>query len=237
MANRAPQNFTIQISLDENLDFQYNDLFSNHDASSLAVINGDRISWILDPAIPERMFQIDFGPINPFQIFHNVTFRGEGQVVTDPVSFPASYPGNRQLKYTVSLGNGLSDDPEVVPVESQAAFSGLIVLPKDFKVQWVDGTFQAITLNPPEVVKSAGGARVAVTWAWNVGATDPTPPFSLAFSSPPAGWPSTPINSTDIDPKITLVLPPGARTQFTISTVSGDGSTNITAQGYLTITA
>ena len=51
----------------------------------LTVINGDRISWILDPSIPERMLQIDFGPINPFHLFGNKTFRGEGQVITDKV--------------------------------------------------------------------------------------------------------------------------------------------------------
>ncbi len=240
MASRAPKNFTIMISLDAQLNFIYKDLFSGNDASSIAVINGDLISWILDASIPERELQIDFGLINPFKIFTNFTLRGEGQVVTPKVTFPSAYPGNRQLKYTVSLGNGLSDDPDVVPVESQLALVSSLALTGDFKLKWVaaDPPYQTTTLDPLNVTKSAGGSKASVTWMWSVNAGDPTPPFSLAFTTPPAGWPATATNSTDVNPAITLVLPPGVRTLFTITTTSGDGgNSNVQTQGYLTVTA
>jgi hypothetical protein len=240
MASRAPKHFTIIISLDASLNFRYNELFSGNDASSLAVINGDLICWILDASIPERDLQIDFGLINPFKIFSNLSLRGEGQVVTPPVNFPSAYPGNRQLKYTVSLGNGFSDDPDVVPVESQLYALGNLALSGDFGLQWVAAQppYQATILNPADVTKSAGGSKATLTWIWSVNPGDPTPPFNLVFTNPPAGWPAGVTYSTDVNPAITLVLPPGGRTLFTITTTSGDGgNSNVQAKGYLTVTA
>jgi hypothetical protein len=228
----------IQISLDSSQTFQYQELFSGSDASSITVINGDRIAWILDPAIVNRTLQLDFGIINPFQIFRNVSLRGNGQVVASKVNFPKGYTGNRQLKYTVSLGNGLHDDPDVVPVESDGGLIQGLGLGADVKIQWTDASQQAILLNPGDESKSCGGAAtVAVTWKWNVGANDPTPPFDLEFTTPPPGWPAGIVSSTDTDPTITLSLPPGRRTEYTISTTSGDGSQEISADGHLTVTA
>ena len=238
MANRPPKNLIIQISLDSEMKFHYQDMFSQLDATSVAVINGDRIVWILDPAIPERTLQVDFGVINPFRIYRNVSLRGKGQVITDEVNFPTAYPGNRQLKYTVSLGNGLHDDPDVVPVENDAGSRHPDVFePPDFKIMWKDASDQAVVLSSGDLSKSASGGKAPVTWKWGVGATDPTPPFELDFTSPPSGWPASTTQSTDSDPAITLLLPPGPRTKFKIGTTSGDGANNICVEGYLTITA
>src|SRR6266567_4016440 len=63
---------------------------------------------------------------------------------------------------------------------------------------------------------------------------DPTPPFDLDFDFPPIGWPSTTTHSSPA--AITLALPPGPRTKFKISTSSGDGSTTVKTEGYLTVT-
>jgi hypothetical protein len=235
---RQPKNFVIQISLDADQNFEYQDLFSQMDASTITVINGDRIAWVLDPGISNRTLQLDFGDVNPFSIFHSVTLRGNGQVVANKVNFPINYPGNRQLKYTVSVGNGLHDDPDVVPVENDGGLISALILPADFKIDWVDDTFQAITLNPAEVTKNAGAGKASVTWRWddNQDPDNPTPPFDLDFIAPPNGWPPTTTHSTNPNPVITLSLPPGPRTQFKITTLTGDGSNKIYAYGYLTIT-
>lgn len=233
---RSPKTFVIQVSLAPDQTFSYTDLFTKLDASTLAVINGDQIAWVLDASIPERTLQIDFGAINPFHIFRTVTLRGNGQVIAPSVQFPATYTGNRQLKYTVSLGNGLHDDPEVVPVPNNGGAIHTIQIATDFRIEWTDDSDEAILLNPDEVTKSAEGTQASVTWSWNVGANDPTPPFDLTFTSPPPGWPTSSIHSTDVDPVITLSLPPGPTTKFTITTLTGDGSKKISANGYLTIT-
>ena len=243
MSNRPPKNFLIMISLDGDLNFLYKELYSGMNGNSIAVINGDRIGWILDPSIPERALQIDFGIINPFRIYRNLTLRGRGQVIPEQiVKFPLAYPGNRQLKYTVSLGNGFHDDPDVVPVETDVGLlQGLdgLALDADFKIVWTDAVpkYQAITLSPSgHLSKSAGGGKATVTWKWNVGANDPKPPFHLTFFNPPFGWPAD-TDSTNIDPAITLLLPHGAQTAFQITTTSGDGENEIAASGHLTITA
>ena len=237
---RPPQNFLVQISLDSSFQFHYTELFTNLDASQLTVLNGDQIAWMLDPMIENRSLQIDFGIFNPFRIFHNVSLRGNGLVTGGTVNFPKSYTGNRILKYGVFLGNGFHDDPDVVPVESNLTLhNGALALAPNFKLKWTDATYTAIVVDPGQLVLSAGSAgKATVTWKWSVTSADPTPPFSLAFTSPPAGWQAK-TDSTGTDPAITLSLPPGpiTPTQFTITTSSGDGSTQILATGFLTVTA
>ena len=239
MSIRQPKNFLIQISLDSDLNFSYKDLYSQMDARSITVIKGDQIGWILEPSIPERMLQIDFGLINPFHIYRNVNLRGRGHVVAaDPVNFPLGYPGNRQLKYTAWLGNGLHDDPDVVPVEHDATLTEGLAVSSDFKISWTNTNpkYQAIAITPTDLSKSADGGKTAVTWKWVVGTSEPTPPFQLTFNSPPAGWPAE-TDSTDINPAITLLLTPGPETVFKITTSSGDGEKELFTMGKLTITA
>ena len=234
MANRPPQKFEIEISLDKANNFLYKEHSSGKDATSIVVINDDQITWVLDRAIPERSLQIDFGNLNPFHLYTNVVLRGHGHVTSDPVSFSRTYPFNRQLKYTVTLGNGWSDDPDVVPVENDGGLRKTLAVATDFAIAWTSNQFTAVALTPAELSKSAnGGATALVTWQWNVGANDPTPPFTLVFANPvPPGWPP----STDATPGITLSLAPGPRTKFTIEAFAGDGSP-ISVDGYLTITA
>jgi len=236
MSTRAPKNFTIQIGLDDHMNFVYKELFSGDETSSLVVINGDKIAWILDPAIPERTLQIDFGTINPFNIYKNVSLRGLSQVTTPPggVNFPSEYVGNRVLKYTVSLGNGLYDDPDIVPVDTDPGGiqgMGKRGLAPDFAISWVDPPhYTQAVLIPPKLTKRAGGGQANVTWKWQ-DPTKPTPPFQLDFTYPPPppplppGWPAATQYSTDSDPTILLGLAPNnAQTQFTIGTTSNNGA-------------
>ena len=236
MPNRLPTNRTIRISVDRKNNFHYHEVFSaeGEDASSLTTINGDRIAWILDSAIEPRTFQIDFDEINPFQIFRRMTLRGTDYIVSEKVKFPDTYKGNRNLKYTVSLGNGWQDDPDVVPVPADAGtmVHGFMLV-TDCKISWTDPKYVAISLNPAEIVKNAGGGQVAVTWQWDVGSTDPTPPFHLHFDDPvPVGCQ----RETDSTNGVIALSPKASpKTRFVISTTTGDGSQDIGKDGYLTI--
>jgi len=232
-------NYLINISLDSNLKFQYTDVFTKASAANLAIRNNDLIIWTLDPSIEERALQVDFGAINPFHIFRNVSLRGQGQVSSDQVNFPNTYPGNRQIKYTVSLGSGFVDDPYVVPVENTPTLMvHTLALAANFAIDWVVGNipYQAIVLANPNVAVQSVNGKANVTWQWSVNAGDPTPPFTLDFINPPAGWPTSTIDSTDPDGGITLSLPPGGNTQFKITTTSGDAANpDVHVYGYLTV--
>jgi len=235
MAIRPPRNFNIQISLDDKLNFHYNDLFSGDDASNITVIKDDRIVWTLHPSIQERELQIDFGPINPFTFGRPLTMRGLGQVVTQKVLFPSSFSGNRQLKYQVSIGCGFSDDPDVVPVENPNGLNLTLLQNADLEIDWVSASHEAITLNDLNVQKSAAGGKALVIVRWKANAK-PATAFSLLFTSPPAGWPKPVTHSTVVKPTITFELPPGAKTKYTIRTTADNGD-EIEVSGYLTVTA
>ncbi len=226
--------------MDSAHNFHYHDLFSGRDAGSLTVIKDDRIAWVLDSAIDPRTFQIDFGEINPFHIFRPATLRGRDHIVSEKVNFPAGFPGNRVLKYSVSLGNGLRDDPDVTPVESDPGqiLHGLVVyglaLEPDCKIRWTSVYFVDISLNPPEIVKSLGGETKAnVNWKWDIGSTDPMPEFDVHFpDTVPAGC----LRDTHSrSGAVTIAVGLLARTRFQIITTSGDGANPISKDGYLTI--
>jgi hypothetical protein len=222
--------------VDRKNNFHYHEVFSGEDASSLTAINGDLIVWILDSAIEPRTFQIDFGEINPFQFLRRMTRRGTDYIGPEKVNFPDAYKGNKTLKYTVSLGNGWQDDPDVVPVPPDAGtiLHGLILTP-DGKISWTDNTYVAISLNPAEIVRSAGGGRATVIWQWDVGSTDPAPPFHLHFDDPVPSGCQRETDSTNA--VITLTPAASPKTRFVISTTKGDGSQDpISKDGHLTIT-
>ena len=57
-ATRLPEDRTILISVDPyTRDFRYTNQADNSDASTLRVINGDRLIWALDPSITPRTFR------------------------------------------------------------------------------------------------------------------------------------------------------------------------------------
>jgi len=235
MGPRPPRNFNIQISLDDKLNFHYEDLFTKDDASSIKLIKDDRIAWTLHPSIQERELQIDFGPINPFTYGEILTMRGLGQVVTPAVYFPPDYHGNHTLKYKVSIGCGFSDDPDVVPVENPNGLNPTLLQNADLEIDWVSASHEAITLNDLNVQKSAAGAKALIIVRWKANAK-PATAFSLLFTSPPAGWPKPVAQSTVAKPAITFELPPGAKTKYTIRTTADNGD-EIEVSGYLTVTA
>jgi hypothetical protein len=245
MASRPPKNRVIVISLDADNNFVYKDLFDGTDASSLVLIKGDRLAWTLDSSISPQNFQVDFDVVNPFMRGRPVSLRGNGSITAPPLDFPFdSYSGNRILKYTVTLGNGWFDDPDVVPSPGDPVATGLEFHPKGV-IAWVDpNTQDAIMLTPPDMTADAtdAGGFAQVTWVWDK--TQPNPqPFSLQFEPNigpgiPSGWPTAEQDSTFLNgiPTIQLYLPEGysTATSFTLTTMARNGN-EISIQGTLLV--
>jgi hypothetical protein len=241
MASRPPKERVIQISLDYKNQFQYTDILDGKDASVLILIEGDRLTWTLHPIIEPRTFQLDFGVVNPFTLGSAVSLRGRDSIVAPPLKFPfKTYTSNRFLKYTVWLGNGWSDDPDVVPSPGDPVIVTQLFNPST-AIDWVDPTTQSqITLTPPAMTADAtgGGGLAQTNWLWQGGAPNPQP-FTLQFVAPiPPGWPSTEQDSTVVNgiPSIQLYLPKGllAATAFNVTTTTKDGE-DTSAQGTLLI--
>lgn len=235
MQNRHPQNRTIRIHVDGQHKFHYTDLFDGADVSSgIRLIDGDHLAWLLDSSIAPRTFQIDFGLINPFHNGAPISLRGIDFIVSPKVAFPATFAGNRILKYTVSLGNGWVDDPDVVPVPSDVVNPRPVdaTHPADCHISWVDASTEAaINLDPAAMSADAtqSGGLAMVTWQWAPDQPD-TKPFTLEFLNPvnpvPDGWPKSPTDSTSVNPSIILFLPKGlpTATPFRITTTRKDGN-------------
>jgi len=231
MAGRDPKNRTILIGVDDERNFYYTDLFDETDAHTLKLINGDMLAWVLDPSISPRTFQIDFGVVNPFHIGVPVSLRGIDYVVSPKVKFRNTYQGNRHLKYTVTLGNGWVDDPDVVPVPEDATLGGLIT-PPHCDIFWTTPDEIAIDIDPKDLsIQSGGNPPLAeMVWRWRSDQVD-IQPFTLEFAPDPgqllpSGWPQGEQESSGYGhPTIDLFLPPGMATPtpFRIRTTTPDG--------------
>jgi hypothetical protein len=231
--SRAPIQRTILISVDSDYMFTYTNLFDGSDASSLILVDGDRLAWILDSSLEWRTFQIDFGTVNPFHLGTQLSLRGTDFIVSDPVVFPLRYIGNRVIKYSVSLGNGWVDDPDVVPVPTDTVIIDAFYKPNE-AISWTDDSESAINLDPLNMTADATdvGGLAQVSWHWN-GEEPDTQPFTLDFLDPiPQGWPVTTTYSTNSNgnPTITLFLPPGPagdvpQFRITTTTLEGDQTT------------
>ena len=236
--------YTILIEVDpDTLTFDYIDLSSDADASNLVLTPGDRVIWALDPSMPERTFQIDFGVNNPFTLGQSISFRGSSLVMSAAISLPSAYSRNRAFEYSVSLANGWHDDPKcmVVPEPPDPhSFSRLVETSTTTGIEWTDDTETAITLVPasspedPIIATVAQGATTAtVIFQWAADRPDPQP-FTVEFLDPPDGWPTTVIsdNGSGI---IVLALPPGPSTIFNIETTTPAAATEIGTDGSLQV--
>lgn len=152
-------------------------------------------------------------------------------IVAPPMDFPfTTYSGNRILKYTVTLGNGWSDDPDIVPSPGDPVLGGQDFYPSGI-ITWVDPSTQKdIYLNRTDMTADAtdGGGTAAVSWSWQGGQPN-MQPFSVQFTgSIPPGWPAAEQDSVPVNkvPRIQLFLPKGldTATQFTLSTTDRDGN-------------
>ncbi|MGO9259415.1 MAG: hypothetical protein ACLQU1_24335 [Bryobacteraceae bacterium] len=246
MPSRPPKDRVIQISINAQNQFQYTNLSDGSDASVLVLIQGDHLTWVLAPVISPRTFQIDFDVVNPFQLGSPVSLRGRDSIKAPALNFPFNtYAGNRILKYSVSLGNGWTDDPDIVPSPGDPVLTGQLVQPNAL-ITWVDpATQQQISLNPPNMTADAtgGGGIAKVSWAWQGDQPNPEP-FTLQFEKGiapgiPSGWPTVLLDSTPLGgiPAIQLFLPKGllTATTFTLTTTTGDGNQAPPIQGTLLI--
>jgi hypothetical protein len=128
------------------------------------------------------------------------------------VQFPTNFQGSRLCKYTVTLSNGWSDDPDVVPVPPDT-------LPRPFDAPQIvvcliawhldNGTITGIDLTPNNV---ASRAYQPVDWKWADSQPAPTQDFTLHFDNQVPGWPK------DSGPDSEIILTPGAgQSPFTIA--------------------
>jgi len=235
--------YTIVIQVDPHTRaFLYVNQATGEDASDISLVNGDRMVWVLDSPIPERTFQIDFPRLNPFQLGQAQSFRGKDFAVSPPVRVPITYPLGRGFKYSVSLGNGWRDDPRCTVVPEPPDPTTTVVLKSlkpagTFNLAWTDATETNVVLRPKEdlTVTATGDSNLAtVVWQWGLTQQD-SQPFCLTFQNPPTGWTKKTLPSSPNPESITVVLPPGPKTTFTITTVSADQSTSITVTGSLEV--
>lgn len=194
---------------------------SNNDASRIFPINGDTIQWALARSIKNQPFQVDFGLVNPFHVGSPVSYRGTKPVLSEAVNFPEEFLGSKLCKYNLSLGNGWSDDPDVVPVPADTVLHpNQIRLGAECLISWHinNGAIAGITLNPPDLTSLS---HQAVDWRWADGQPADTADFSLTFAS---AVPDCPLTSESSARE--LVLTPGkvAQTKFTIDVMDSAGS-------------
>jgi hypothetical protein len=218
--------------VDNNHQFLYTDLANpKSHLESITVNNDDRIVWVLDPAIPERTFQIDFGPINPFSIFEPVSLRGESYIVSPKVYFPAKYKGDRNLKYSILLGNGWQDDPDVVPVPPDASIESKRTDLATCTISWTSTQHEQIELSGETIEIKITEGKPMVTWQWAENAK-PKSPFTLEFEKPVPGC-NQKIDSTGRD----IILWPGVvpETRFTITATMEDGSNSPPKNGTIEV--
>jgi hypothetical protein len=217
LAAVPPTAFHIQVSVDINGNFAYK-ADGIPDARSIRPHYGDTISWSVKLMGHPVPFQIEFPGFGPFG-FLNRAIHSVGNP-TDPikVTLPASYHGNLVMKYTVSLSNGWSDDPEVVPRPSDGKETNAL----GNQVILLSVENNALVIDKP----NASFAKGLVTWQWK---DAPQDYFTLTFASPPPGWP---VGHQGPGTQIAFDLEtPGTAQKYMIDTVH----LGLSAQGQLTI--
>lgn len=213
---RAPKAFLVEVTVGLDGSFSYS-AQGIPDASTIKLINGDTISWsakLMGIPVP---FQVAFSGFNPFGAVGQVVRSPFGPTTPLTVALPSFYHGNLVFKYTVTAGNGWSDDPVVVPVPSD----GLI---NTFGTQVISLSIDntgSLVVNPTPASFNKG----IVTWKWAGQALDE---FSLTFTTPPSGWPS-PVTSQSQE--IALDLETVGTSDYTIQTLA----LGLSAPGTLTI--
>ncbi len=213
---RAPKAFLVEVTVGLDGSFSYS-AQGIPDASTIRLINGDTISWLAKMMGIPVPFQVEFSGFNPFGAVGQVVRSPFGPTTPLTVALPSFYRGNLIFKYTVTAGNGWSDDPVVVPVPSD----GLI---NTFGTQVIslsiDNTGDLV-VNPTPASFTKG----IVTWEWAGQALDE---FSLTFSNPPAGWPA---QTNSQSQEIALDLETAGTSPYTIQTLT----LGLSAPGTLTI--
>lgn len=182
-------NHEVRVAVDKKGNFTYT-LKSGGDASSLITRRkGDSISWSVRYKGKRVPFQIEFAGSGPFGFADRVIRSSGKDSAPLIVNVPDSYAGNYVMEYRVTVENGWSDDPDVVPILSDGT-NGLVA---PTIVTIAEDGKGGLTLAPPNATAAIGAP---VLWKW---AGAPKGEFTLAFDDPPPGWPpSTPSTSQQI---------------------------------------
>lgn len=206
-------------------EFSYTNQLTGDDADGIVLVDDDLLVWLLDPSLPERTFQIDFGVLNPFQAGTPVSFRGSDFILSAAVDLPENYIPTRKFKYSVSLGNGWKDDPTcfVVPDPPGGGghhISALGLSPASTCNITFNANETAISVDNANLRSPLSGESTApVLWQWDPNQDD-TQPFTLTLTftgNAPAGYPQPLIQS---DPESILLYLPACTANFTITTTT-----------------
>ena len=210
----------VKVAVDKKGNFTYT-LGSGGDASSLITRRqGDTVSWSVRYRGKRVPFQIEFAGTGPFG-FADRVIRSSGKDSSPlTVNVPDSYEGNYVMEYRVTLENGWSDDPDVVPILSDGT-NGLVA---PTIVTIAEDGRGGLTLSPPAASASMGSP---VLWKW---AGTPKGEFTLTFDDPPPGWPVTTASSSQ---QIALTFPVAGKDEayaikLNNSTLFGTGKLTIT---------
>lgn len=215
----APVAYLIDVHVDLAGNFTYS-AQGIPDATTIRPRNGDTLSWAVRHGGIPVPFQVEFPGVSPFdsgdQTLRSMFLPTEPQTV----NIPSFYHGNRVFKYTVSIHNGWSDDPDVEPVPSDGIEADAL------KVQ----TISLSIVNDNLVLTNPDASFVLgqVAWNWLGQALDD---FTLTFDAPvPAGWP--PETNSQMRKILLNLTTPGSQT-YTIQTTNF----GLSVKGKLTLTA
>jgi hypothetical protein len=215
-AKSVPIAYHIRVNAEADGSFKYS-ADGIPDASSLRPHIGDTIKWTATLMGFPTSFQVEFPGFGPFGGVNQVV-RSMFQT-TDPltVTVPSYYHGNLVFKYTVTIANGWSDDPDVEPVPSDGVATDAIT--QVISLSIVGGN---LTLDNPNASFSEG----EVAWKW---AQTPLDDFSITFDAPvPAGWPPQTDSQAQ---RITLNLQTAGSQFYTLQTLN----LGLSVRGKLTI--
>jgi hypothetical protein len=213
---RPPSAYRIEVNVDVDGNFKYS-ADGIPDASSIRPHNGDTISWsakLMGAPVP---FQVEFPDFGPFDMGTRVVRSMFQPTAPLTVAVPSYYHGNLVFKYTVTIVNGWSDDPDVEPVPSDG-----VNRTKDTQVisLSIDGAGNLV-LDNPDISFSRG----EVAWKW---AGSPLDDFSLTFDAPVPGWP---LQANSQSQRIALDLETPGSQHYTIQTLH----LGLSVRGRLTI--
>jgi hypothetical protein len=213
-AKREPAQFDIYVVVKKDGSFHYT-LEDGSEASTIRPFNNDTVRWTVKVRGCKEAFTIEFPDFSPFGV-HNKVFRSFGGF-TAPATVNVSpfFRGNLAMKYNVTLTNGWSDDPDIVPIPSDGLAEDREIVNPPILLSIGEG---GLVISPPRMEMVAG----VVIWQWDDGVPESNrDDFDLEFNprTPadlPAGWPGS--ASTNGTQEIYLNLPKGGNTPYTITT-------------------
>jgi hypothetical protein len=177
--SRKPQaTFPIRVDVDKEGNFHYT-LPNNQLGSTIHPHNNQTVSWQVFVKGRPRPFSIAFSENSPFGSQNYIRSFGK-RTEPLPVAVSKYYRGNLCMEYSVSLDNGWTDDPDIVPNPSDSIDPDAVKNPDILLYLNDDGK---LTVSNDNAVLDKG----VVTWIWK-GGTD-LGKFTLTFDPKVPHWP------------------------------------------------